>query len=317
MAAGNDISMTIDIEGHRGARGLRPENSLPAFACALSLGVTTLELDVGVTRDGVVVVMHDRALNPSIVRDVSGQWLKAQGQSLHSLSFAELSLYDIGRINPRSDYAYEFPRQKPFDGTRVPSLGDVFDLTKKAGNEIVEFNIETKISARFPEDTLPADEFVDALLKVVWQYGLESRVIIQSFEWKTLSYVQQVAPTIRTSYLSAQQTWFDNIRADPGQVSPWTDGFDVEQYDGSLPATVAAAGGEIWSPYYREVDEENLHEAHACGLRVIVWTVNDALEMNRLIELGVDGIISDYPDQLRKVLIDKNFTLPEATPVSP
>lgn len=309
--------MVMDLEGHRGARGLRPENTMPAFACALSLGVTTLELDVGVTRDGVVVVMHDRVLNPNVVRDASGDWLKDEGPSLFSLDFAELTLYDVGRINPQSSYALEFPRQKPVDGTRTPSLAEVFALTEKAGNDVVEFNIETKLSPQSPGETLAANDFVDALLDVVRQYRLETRVIVQSFEWETLRYVQAVAPSLRTSYLTTQQVWFDNIWAGCEQVSPWTAGFDVGQFDGSLPATVAAAGGDIWSPYYLEVNEDNVREAHARDLQVIVWTVNDESEMRKVMALGVDGIISDYPDQLRKVAVAQKLTVPEATPVEP
>ena len=310
-------SMALDLEGHRGARGLAPENTLPAFATALSIGVTTLELDVGVTRDAVVVVMHDRTLNPSVARDHSGKWLPEQGPSVYSLSFPELAEYDVGRIDPQSDYARAFPRQVSVDGTRAPSLGEVFDLTKKAGNHVVEFNIETKLSPESPEETLPAIAFADALIDVVRDYGFESRVIIQSFEWRTLRHVQEVAPGIRTSYLTSQQTWFDNLRRGRAGVSPWTAGFDIDEYAGSVPATIEAAGGDIWSPFYQEVTQSNVRDAHARGLQVIVWTVNDESEMRRMMELGVDGIISDYPDQLREVAIARGLGAPKVTPVEP
>ena len=309
--------MALDLEGHRGARGLSPENTLPAFATALSLGVTTLELDVGVTGDNVVVVMHDRTLNPSVARDVSGQWLKDEAPSLHSLSFTELSTYDVGRIDPRSDYARGFPRQEPVDGTRAPRLAEVFDLTHKAGNQLVQFNIETKLSPEFPHETRPAIAFADALIDVVQTYGFEPRVIIQSFEWKTLQYVQKVAPAIRTSYLTSQQSWFDNLHAGRPGVSPWTAGFDIDEYAGSAPALIEAAGGDIWSPFYREVHVHNVRDAHERGLEVIVWTVNDESDMRRMIALGVDGIISDYPDRLRDIAAAQGIELPEPTPVEP
>ena len=309
--------MALDLEGHRGARGLSAENTLPAFATALSIGVTTLELDVGVSSDGVVVVMHDRTLNPAIARDKSGEWIKAHGLSLHSLTFAELSSFDVGRIDPRSDYASGFPRQKPVDGTRAPSLVEVFDLTKRAGNDTVEFNIETKLSPESPHETLPAVAFADALIAVVQDYGFDTRVIIQSFEWKTLRHVQAVAPSIRTSYLTSQQNWFDNLRARRPGVSPWTAGFDIDDYGGSAPAVIEAAGGDIWSPFFQEVNEDNVRDAHNRGLGVIVWTVNDETQMRRMIEIGVDGIISDYPDRLRAVASALGLALPSATPIKP
>ena len=309
--------MAWDLEGHRGARGLSPENTLPAFATALTLGVTTLELDVGVTKDNGVVVMHDRALNPAVSRHASGRWLSGSGPSLYSLSFAELSTYDVGRINPDSKYSVGFPRQVPVDGTPPPALSEVFELTRKAGNDVVQFNIETKLSPESPSETLPANAFADALIEVVTSYGFERRVIIQSFEWKTLRHVQEVAPNIRTSYLTAQQGWFDNLHVGRPGVSPWTGGIDIDRFAGSAPAAIEAAGGDIWSPFYGEVTEENLNAAHQLGLEVIVWTVNDIREMHRMIELGVDGVITDYPDLLREVVAAHGLSLPAATPVEP
>ena len=309
--------MAFDLEGHRGARGLSPENTLPAFATALSLGVTTLELDVGLTADNVVVVMHDRTLNPSVARDSSGRWLDDPGPSLFSLSFAVLRSYDVGRIDPQSDYARGFPRQTSVDGTHAPSLAEVFELTRKAGNEVVQFNIETKLSPESPGETASAVPFVDALIEVVQKYELDKRVIIQSFEWATLRHVQKVAPSIRTSYLTTQQAWFDNLRAGQPGVSPWTAGFDIDRFDGSVPGLVEAAGGDIWSPFYREINAHNLRDAHNRGLSVIVWTVNDEPEMIRMIELGVDGVISDYPDRLREVVSSLGLELPPPTVVQP
>ena len=144
----------FDLQGHRGARGLAPENTLPAFATALSIGVTTLELDVGVTRDDVIVVSHDPYLNPDLAR-LGGAWIPARGPTIRSLEFAELQRYDVGRINPDSRYSKTQPQQQPVDGTRIPRLADVFALTRRAGNHDIRFNIETKISPLSPVDTLP------------------------------------------------------------------------------------------------------------------------------------------------------------------
>lgn len=306
----------LDLQGHRGARGLLPENTLPAFAQALTIGVTTLELDVAITRDGVVVVSHDAMLNPNMTRGADGQWLKHDDIAIHALSFAELQQYDVGRIRPLSAYARRFPEQQAMDGTRMPRLADVFALARRAANDRVRFNIETKISPEHPQRTLPPAEFARALIALVREAKLESRVTIQSFDWRTLQVVQREAPQIATVYLTAQQSWQDNIRAHD-QSSPWTAGLHVSDYGGSLPRLIKAAGGAVWSPYYGEVTPAALREAQLLGLKVVVWTVNEPHDIARMIELGVDGVISDYPDRLRRIAAERGLPLPAPTPVTP
>ncbi len=306
----------FDLQGHRGARGLAPENTLPAFASALSLGVTTLELDAGITRDGVVVVAHDRSLNPDLARGPDGAWLEAVGPPIHSLSYAELLRYDVGRLNPAREYARRYPEQKPADGTRIPRLADVFALARKAGNEAVRFNIETKVSPLARGDTLPPEEFARALIAAIRAAGLAARSTIQSFDWRTLRVVQAEAPEIATAYLSAQQRWLDNIAASRPEGSPWTADIQFAAH-GSVPRMVRAAGGRIWSPFFGDLDTEKLKEARALGLKVIVWTVNEPAEIAAMLDLGVDGIISDRPDRVRAELQRRGLPLPAPTPVTP
>ena len=305
----------FDLQGHRGARGLLPENTLPAFARALTIGVTTLELDTAVTRDGVIVVSHDATLNPEITRDGSGLWIRRKDIAIHTLTWAELQQYDVGRIDPDSGYAARFPQQQPLDGVRMPRLAEVFALARRAGNTTVRFNIETKISPEHPQRSLPPEAFARALIDLVRAEKLESRVTIQSFDWRTLKVVQREAPQIATVYLSAQQSWQDNIRAaEPS--SAWTAGLHVSRY-GSVPLMVKAAGGKVWSPYFGEITRDAVREAQQAGLKVVVWTVNSEADMERMFDLGVDGIISDYPDLLRKAAAARGLALPAATPVTP
>jgi glycerophosphoryl diester phosphodiesterase len=296
----NAGAQSLDIQGHRGARGLLPENTLPGFARALELGVTTLELDCAVTRDGVVVVSHDPALNSDITRGPDGRWLEGEGPAIAAIDYAELLRYDVGRIRPGSAYALRFPRQRPVDGARIPKLAEVFALARGAGDHAVRFNIETKLSPLAPGNTVTPEAFVDRLLSVIRHERMEKRVTIQSFDWRTLRLVQEKAPEIPTVYLTAQQDFMDNILA-RAAASPWTAGLHVSQFGGSIPRMVRAAGGAVWSPYYREVTAESVAEAHSLGLKVVVWTVNGAAEMRRMIRLGVDGIITDYPDRLMRV----------------
>jgi glycerophosphoryl diester phosphodiesterase len=316
LAACMTSAAAFDLQGHRGARGLAPENTLPGFARALAIGVTTLELDAGITADGVIVVHHDRKLDPGIARGADGRWLSGRTFAIHALTYRELQRYDVGRIKPGSEYASRFPEQRRMDKVRIPTLAQVFDLVRHARNEVVRFNIETKVSPLAPDETLPPDAFARSLIKAVREAGMASRTTIQSFDWRTLAVVQNEAPEIATSYLSAQQQWSDTIMAGHDEPSPWT--ADIRFPDhGSVPKMVRAAGGRIWSPYFGDLTPPLMQEARSLGLTVLPWTVNEPAEMTRLIDWGVDGLITDYPDRLREVMAARNLPLPAPTPVVP
>jgi len=306
--ASSNQSARIELQGHRGARGLAPENTLPAFTKALEIGVDVLELDTGVTKDGVVVVSHDPCLNPDFVREASGAWVrplskeKPYGKCIVELSMAELQQYDVGRIQPGSDYAKRFAAQTPIDGTRIPALAALFEMTKLRGANRVGFNIETKLSPMARNETVGPQVFVESLLKVIRDNGMASRVTIQSFDWRTLKISQRLAPEIPTVYLSAQQKWLDNIGAGNPEGSAWTAGINAVEYGDSVPRMVKAAGGAVWSPYFGDVTPAKLAEAKSLGLMVVVWTVNEPADIARMIEWKVDGIISDYPDRVKALL---------------
>ena len=304
----------FDLEAHRGGRALRPENTLPSFANALSMGVDTLELDMGVTRDGIVVVSHERGLNPDLARGPDGKYISA-GIPYVKLTLAEVKKYDVGQIRPGSDYAARFPDQLAIPGTRIPTLAEVFDLVRRSGDQHVRLNIETKIDPTHPEESLDPQSFVTTVLDLLRREHFTDRVMIESFDWRTLLLVQKQAPEIPTVYLSQVQQPEENIYLD--KSSPWTAGFDPVKYGGSVPRAVKAAGGRIWSPIYEDVTASSIAEAHGLGLPVIVWTVNDPNDMSRLIDMGVDGIISDRPDLLRTVAGRKGIPLPHPAPVSP
>lgn len=284
----------FDLQGHRGARGLAPENTLPGFAAALAAGVDTLELDVGVTRDGVVVVHHDRRLNPDIARGTDGRWIEAPGPLLRELRFEELQRYDVGRLRPGSAYANLYPEQKPVDGARIPRLADVFALAGKAGNTHVRFNIETKISPAAPEETLAPAPFARAVVAEIRAAGVAARASVQSFDWRTLKVVERIAPEIATVYLTGRR-----------------------RGDASQPKAVHAASGRTWSPNYEALDSATLIEARKLELKVVPWTVNEPGYIERFLDLGVDGLITDYPERVRAELARRGLPLPAPTPVQP
>lgn len=294
-------AMAFDLQGHRGARGLLPENTLPAFERALALGVTTLELDIAITRDGVLVIHHDTTLNPDTTRDASGEWLAERGPALHALTWAQLQAYDVGRLKPGSDYGRRYPEQQPMDGTRIPRLSELFDLVKRSGNDQVRFAIETKLTPDKPEETPAPEPFAQAVVGEIRKAGMERRSSILSFDWRTLQIVQKIAPEIPTVYLSAQQRWLDNIAAERIEGSRWTAGFQFRDH-GSIPRMVKVAGGAYWSAYFGDLDAHKVKEAQSLGLKVLAWTVNDPAIMARLIGYGVDGLITDRPDVARDAL---------------
>jgi glycerophosphoryl diester phosphodiesterase len=300
----------FDLQGHRGARGLAPENAIPGFSRALEIGVSTLELDLAISKDGMIVVSHDPHLNADITRGPDGKFLQRQGQALHALTFEELQRYDVGRIKPGTSYAARFSSQQPVDGTRIPKLSDVFDLVKRAGANHIRFNIETKLTPTSGADTPAPETFAKALADLLATDDLAARVTVQSFDWRTLAAMQRIAPHIERACLTIEDEGEDNIaRGRPGP-SAWTAGLDVDDFGGSVPRLVQAAGCAVWSPYFRNVSAAALAEAKSLGLRTIPWTVNDPADMQRLIGLGVEGLISDYPDRLRAAMQSKNIPLP-------
>jgi glycerophosphoryl diester phosphodiesterase len=262
----------MDLQGHRGARGHLPENTLPGFALGAKMGADTLELDVGVTRDGVVVIHHDRRLNPDVARK-NGHWVTAPAPTLYSLSFQDLQAYDVGRIRPGSEYTARFPHQKPIDGTRIPRLMDLFQEMKSSS---IRFNIETKLVPSAPDETLPPEPFARAVIAEVRKAGVAQRTTIQSFDFRTLKVVEKEAPEIATAYLTSGKN--------------------------SDPAKVREAGARVWSPDFRDLDAAKVAQARALGLRIVAWTVNEPDEIRQVLALKLDGIISDYPDRVRAAL---------------
>jgi glycerophosphoryl diester phosphodiesterase len=270
----------IDIQGHRGARALFPENTLEGFIAASVLGVEAFELDVGMTADGVVVVSHDPALNPDITRDASGAWLTHRGPIIHTLTHAELCRYDVGRIRPGSRTSFLFPDQAPHDGAGIPTLAAVLAALPDA-----RFTVEVKTDPGHPVCSAPPDVLADATLAEIDAAGAASRVILESFDWRVQRHVRRARSDIKLAWLTSAETVRD--------ATLWWDGVTAGR---SVAASVAEQGGPIWAPHHSDLTEAQVHEAHALGLLILPWTVNRPADMKRLIGWSVDGLISDRPD---------------------
>ncbi len=307
-------AQAFDLQGHRGARGLAPENTIAGFAKALAIGVHTLETDIAISRDGVLLISHDPSLNPDITRGPDGQFLAARGPVIFHTPWAELQRYDVGRLRPGTRYAGQYPDQQPVDGARLPALAELFALVKRAGDPKLRLALETKINPLAPDDTAAPEPFARALVAAVRDAGLATRTSILSFDWRTLQVIQREAPEIPTVYLTARQRWLDNVGCCP--ATPWTAGFALADH-GSVPKMIRAAGGKVWSSFHGDLDADQVKEAQALGLQVLAWTVNEPAQIEAMLDLGVDGIVSDRPDRVREAMARRGMPLPAGIQVTP
>ena len=292
-----DAARMLEIHGHRGARGLLPENTLPGFERAIALGVDALEFDVCMTRDGVPAVHHDTALNPDHTRDASGAWLEPPGPLLKDLDVADLTGLDVGGVRPGSRTALRFPHQEPRDGARIPTLADVLALGRRAAADAIRFNVEIKSSPLGPHESAGPEALALAVAEVLRANGMISRATVQSFDWRVLRALQTLAPDIAIACLTSERGWRDTVLRGQAEPSPWTAGLGVDAEGGSVPRLVHRFGAPIWMPFHADLTAESFAEARTLGLKVIVWTVNEKPDMQALARLGVDGIVSDYPDR--------------------
>ena len=230
---------------------------------------------------------------------------RAAGPPIRSLTLAELKRYDIGRLNPASKYAQQFPEQKPVDGERFPTLAEFF----AAAGPDVRFNIEIKTDPTKPDLTVDPTRFAQLAVEAIRLGKAGGRSTIQSFDWRGLIEARRLAPEIATGCLSIESNGMDTVGRAGARPSPWLAGLDLAAQGGSVPRLAKQAGCAVWSPFWRNVTPENVKEAQALGLKVLPWTVNNPSEMTRLIDMGVDGLITDYPDRALPVLAAKGLKI--------
>lgn len=326
-----DRSPEFDLQAHRGGIGLRPESSRAAFGHALELGVSTLELDVQITEDGQAMVTHDRRTNPVVCQDtqpaVAGDpEFPYVGRYVKDLTVEQLKTLDCGVRRPADPTTDRYlDTQIPVPGSRMLLLREVFEIVEEyraGGRRGVMLNIETKVEAGAPEETAPREQFVQVTAREVREAGLLGNVTIQSFDWGALMRMREVEP--RLPIVALTNGTFLQV-GQPG-ASPWLGGIDIDDFGGSFVAAADSFGADAISPVHGDpqagsvldpgyvpfTTQEMVDEAHAAGMAVIPWTVNDIATMDRLIGLGVDGLITDYPDRLRDLLEVRGYDLPRA-----
>ena len=300
----------ILIHGHRGARGLAPENTLAGFACALKVGVDVLELDLRMSGDGKIVIHHDRKLNPDLTRIKAGTWLTPPTKPLDHYTFEALQQFDMGHARPESSILKRFPCQTAWDGQTIPDLAMLRDRVAPALDDGLLLNLEIKSDPLKPEQGPTPTDWATTLVDELNTLGLINQCWVQSFDWRVLRQIHALTDKLPTGFLTSAQPDFDTITAHANSASPWLDGYDPAQFSHNLPQAIAAAGGHYWGPFFQDLTRSRVAEAQSLGLEVHTWTVNEITHIETMVDYAVNGIISDYPDRVRTVLAKRQYVLP-------
>ena len=305
------LGATFDLQAHRGGAGLATEESLVAFGKALDLGVSTLELDAQVTKDLHVLVAHDPRVNRDNCQDTRPA---TQGDPLFPYAgkpYKLLTLAQVRTLDCGYQRAVGFPQQEVVRAP-IAELAEVFDLVSSRGADDVALNIELKTEADDLDVTVARDVFAATVWQEVARAGMESRVTIQSFDWASLSALHRIAPSAALVALTTPS----RLEVGKDGASVWLGGLDVDDFGGDAVKAAASLPGVVAiSPRYDSpVDAGFVERAHAAGLRVVPWTVDEEDEMRRLIDIGVDGLITNYPDVLRRVMEQHGLVLPQPDP---
>lgn len=283
------------VIAHRGASGLAPENTLAAFRRAIQYGADGIEFDLHLTRDGTVVVHHDYRLSREWARR-NGRWIEDTGPAIRDMTLAEVQSYDVGRLAPGSAYGSRYPDYEPADGARIPTLGEVLDLVSTSAPAGFQLWVELKLAPADVEQASDPSALTRQVVRELASSGLNQQATLISFYWPALYLAQRLASGLRTGFLSAEREWLDNVGAGQSGCSSWTAPFDVDDFGGSVPQMIKAAGGNAWSVYWQDVTPTSLAEARALGLQAGVWTIRQRDEIEPVLSFGVDVITTDRPD---------------------
>lgn len=293
----------FEIYAHRGLTAYFPENTIIGYKESLNIGVHSLDIDVAMTKDGIIVGSHDPYLNKDLTRDPQGKWLENNNIKIIDLTFEELKKYDVGAINPQSAYSKLHPLQKRLDNISIPSLQELIDLIKQEGRDFHKLQIEIKTNPE-RDDGNYIKKIVDNIISVLEKNNFIYRAELQSFDWRALLYAKKVQPAVKTSFITQQDSEFDTF-ADVNKE--WTSGYNIKDYENSVPKMIAELGGNIWCPYYKDVTKDLVKIAHSYNIKVIPWTVDSEAQMRKQIDNQVDGIITNYADKLRVILETSNL----------
>ncbi|WP_068397586.1 glycerophosphodiester phosphodiesterase family protein [Kribbia dieselivorans] len=315
----------FDLQAHRGGLGMTTEETPQGFAKALELGVTTLELDTQVTKDGAVVVTHDRQVSAQKCADTAPVTAGDPMYPYVGKFIKDLTLAQVKTMNCGFQQLPGHPQQEVISGVKMAELKDVFAVVKAHDAKQVKMNIETKVEAGAPHQTAPRELFVSRVYEEIAKAGMDRQVTIQSFDWGSLKYMHEIAPHLPLVAL----TNYDFLQVGKPGASPWLGGIDADDFGGDFVRAAASIegvtalspnygfpqSGKVTDPGFRFYpDAKMIADAHARGLKVIPWTVDDPATIEALIDMGVDGVITDYPNTVRDIMAERGMRLPKAYP---
>jgi glycerophosphoryl diester phosphodiesterase len=315
----------VRLYGHRGARGLAPENTLAGCEVALALGVDYIDMDVVMTRDGVVVASHDLFLNPDFTREPDGRRIGRDQYLVRDLTLAELRRFDVGVLDRATPYARAFPDQRDAPGARMPTLEEAIRHVRAIAGDDVGFQVEIKNEPAHPGWSPTPEAMAQAVARVLAAEGVIARTEVQAFDWRCLYEIARIEPRLATQYLTLDGSAAQMSAEDPALAGMWTGGRLLADYGGSVPRMIAALGGRVWGAQDTEITTDAIADAHAAGLDVVVWNWPDEPQrpqpadgttgsMARMLDLGVDGLIHDRPDIIRGLLAARGLPLPRPCP---
>ena len=296
----------IKIYGHRGARGDLPENTLESFKYLFKNNINAYETDILISKDLIPVITHDFRLDPSFTKDNEGNWITDENIIIFDLSYDELLKFDVGALNKLSRYGRRFVNQKTLENQKIPKLSDLLELSSKNKSENLLINLEIKSTPDEENLTPTPEEMVKLVMQEVNKSNLQNKIIISSFDWRTLTEIKNHYPEISRAYLSFQQQTGIKIKNTIYNRSPWMSFLPFfEKYE--LPKIIKSQGGKAWHPYHKDITKKLVEISHQEDLPVNVWTVNEEYDMLKMIEYSVDGIMTDYPLRLKELCDKENI----------
>ena len=290
----------IKIYGHRGARGVLPENTLESFKYLFENNIHAYETDILISKDFIPVITHDFRLDPSYTKDINDNWIEDENIKIIDLTYDQILQFDVGTLNKLSKYGRKFVNQKSLQNQKIPKLSELLKLTSDNIVEDLLINLEIKSTPIEKNLTPEPDEMVKIIIDEVSRSNLEDRIIYSSFDWRVLREIKERDSKLPRAYLTS------GARGKIYDKSPWLD-FTPLHNGVELPELIKALGGSAWHPNYKDVNKEIVQISHDKGLPVNVWTVNRESDMLRMIDYGVDGIMTDYPLKLKELCERKNI----------
>ena len=296
----------IKIYGHRGARGDLPENTLESFKYLFENNINAYETDILISKDLVPVIAHDFRLDPSRTKDNEGNWIEDENIKIYDLTYEELLKFDVGSLNKLSRYGRRFVNQKTLENQKIPKLSELLNLSSKNISENLLINLEIKSTPDEENLTPTPEEMVKLVMQEVNKSTLQNKIIVSSFDWRTLTEMKKLYPEISRAYLTFQQQAGIKIKNTIYNRSPWMSYMPFFE-NHELPKIIKSQGGEAWHPYHKDITKKLVDISHQENLPVNVWTVNKDYDMLKMVEYGVDGIMTDYPLKLKELCEKENI----------